>query len=1117
MTFEGRYRILNDQQRKAVDTIDGPVMVIAGPGTGKTELLSMRVANILSQTDVLPENILCLTFTESGANNMRERLNKLIGQPAYRVHISTYHGFGAELIRRFPEYFLETRMQEPVDELGRHQIVTKIVERMSYLNPLKQTRHHLGDLIQTLSEVKRALLSSDDLRKIAASNTEFIESASPHIGNVFEGLARMPSKIDTALPYFEKTLHIITEHCNEKSYRKIKSLSLLARDSLQEALQAAREAGKTIKLTEWKNTWLSKNANNLFILAGTLENKRINALADVLDDYQKALDQSGLYDFDDMIVRSITALEENSELKYSLQEQYQYLLLDEFQDTNAIQLRLNELLTDNPVNEHRPNVLAVGDDDQAIYAFQGAQYSNMVDFYNMYDSVDIVHLEANYRSHSDILATAEKISEQIGERLYHRFEGMSKQLLASNKKLPDRAQITRNEFKSDTAQYAWVAQKIHALIKEGVPPKEISVLAPKHRYLEPMVPFLNDLSVPISYEKRENILEASVIKEIISISKLIIAVKDDDSKLANSLWPEILSYDFWGIPTSTVWQLSWKISDSHDDTCTWSKAALEEPKCREVGLFILTLAGKLDGSPLEEMLDWIIGTDEIQTYDESLPTVRSKIREHYTSSNVMQKSPQLFYETLSQLKVLRERLRAFQRTREKSLTLRDLILFVEMYQDAEQQIINTSPYNQDKNAVQIMTVFKAKGLEFEHVFLVSCNDEIWGSSSRGNNNKFTLPLNLSPIRHAGASDDERLRIMFVALTRAKLGLHLSSYTHTYAGKATKRLTYLNEQEQNDGIFHSLILPDHATLVHANDHIAPTLETLDLDWRMRHRHSLANANLQGLLKERLDAYILSPTHLNSFTATDYAGPEVFFFRTILRFPEAPTIASQFGNSMHDTMEWIQLAVNERRGLPPTKEILEVFRRFMKIRKLPEEQEKIEIERGERALSHYLVSRAGIFKPGDKAEQNFAHEGIFIGEAHLGGKIDRLEIDKKAKEITIVDYKTGKPSERWGSDAKLYRYKQQLYFYKLLIEKTPSYAGYTVKNARIEFLEPDENDRILQLELTYDQKELERTEKLICSIWRLIQELHFPDISHYDKNLAGIKQFEDDLLTKVDIEV
>jgi DNA helicase-2/ATP-dependent DNA helicase PcrA len=105
MDFSKRYSNLNNEQRKAVDAIDGPVMVVAGPGTGKTELLGVRVANIIKTTDTLPENILCLTFTDSGANAMRERLVQIIGKEAYKVAIHTFHSFGSEIINQNGQYF----------------------------------------------------------------------------------------------------------------------------------------------------------------------------------------------------------------------------------------------------------------------------------------------------------------------------------------------------------------------------------------------------------------------------------------------------------------------------------------------------------------------------------------------------------------------------------------------------------------------------------------------------------------------------------------------------------------------------------------------------------------------------------------------------------------------------------------------------------------------------------------------------------------------------------------------------------------------------------------------------------------------------------------------------
>lgn len=126
--FDQRYSQLNQQQRAAVDSIDGPLLVIAGPGTGKTELLSMRAANILAKTDTMAASILCLTFTESGSVAMRQRLTSIIGADAYKVAIQTFHGFGSEIIGRYSDYFYSGAALEPADDLVRHELIVSILD-----------------------------------------------------------------------------------------------------------------------------------------------------------------------------------------------------------------------------------------------------------------------------------------------------------------------------------------------------------------------------------------------------------------------------------------------------------------------------------------------------------------------------------------------------------------------------------------------------------------------------------------------------------------------------------------------------------------------------------------------------------------------------------------------------------------------------------------------------------------------------------------------------------------------------------------------------------------------------------------------------------------------------
>lgn len=1105
--FEAAYKQLNAAQKQAVDTLEGPLLVIAGPGTGKTQLLSARVANILDKTDALPQNILCLTFTETGATNMRERLTRFVGKAAYDVQIGTYHAFGGELIQRYPEYFAGLNLQNPIDELGQYQILKAIVDKMSYRNPLKQTQHHLNDLITAVSEVKRALLTSDDLRAIAQENANFIAKSSAITAEILDGM-KSTASFKLTYPKFAELLEPLQKLVPQKPVNtRYGSLAQQAVTGLAEALVAADEQQKTTPLTKWKNTWLAKNQDNQFIFSGQLQNDRILALADVCDQYATALEKQNSYDFDDMILRSIKALETHAEFKLTLQERHQYILLDEFQDTNNAQAELVTLLTDNPVNEGRPNIMAVGDDDQAIYAFQGALYSNMLDFYRQYRDVQVINLTENYRSHRDILETSQNIVEQIQERLHHQFEGMTKQLTAASK-FPS-SKIARTEFLSDVAQYSWIAESVKQLIATGTPLSEIAILAPKHKFLEPLVSYLNAQDIPVKYEKRENILETAIIQEIITIARLVDAIKAGNTPRTNALWPQVLSYEFWQIPISLVWQLSWQVND---DKGNWTNIVLDNSKTRDIALLMISLAARSETETCEALLDYIIGTEPVTTNETGKSSVQSPLKQYYTNDQVQLEQPELFYDTLSHLTVLREKLRGRQYAEGRPLYLRDLIDLIDLYEEAGQRMLDSSPYSQAADAVQLMTVYKAKGLEFEHVYLVNCHDDVWGNASRGSANRITLPLNLQPIRKSGTTEDERLRILFVAITRAKIGLQITSYRQTFAGKLTQPLKYLDEQEQADGSRKALTLPVHCQAVVFNDIERPQLEALVTNWQNKHLGELSDGRLSQLLEQRVGTYQLSPTHLNQFTDVIYGGPQKFFMNSILRFPQAPTVSSQYGSAMHTLFEWLQQQVNETGAMPAETTILDHFAVLMGKANLTKEQIKLETERGQLSLTAYLAQKSASFKPGNIAEYNFRNDGVFVDEVHMGGKIDLIEIDQTNKTICVVDYKTGSGYAKWKNDAKLHKYRQQLYAYKLLVEGSNCFKGYTVTSARLEFVEPDGQGNILSLNLAFngEDKELQRLKLLLKAMWHKVKAFDMPNIDKYSKDLKGIQAFENDLL-------
>ncbi|MCW1907761.1 MAG: ATP-dependent helicase [Candidatus Saccharibacteria bacterium] len=152
--YATNYHNLNANQRLAVDTTEGPLVVIAGPGTGKTQLLSMRVAAILQQPNTTPDQILCLTFTDSAARNMQDRLVSIVGRPAYHVAIHTFHSFADRIINNYPDYFIERPLLRPIDELGQFQLLRRIFDKLPYSNPLGTK---LGDEYLFLKDARRTI------------------------------------------------------------------------------------------------------------------------------------------------------------------------------------------------------------------------------------------------------------------------------------------------------------------------------------------------------------------------------------------------------------------------------------------------------------------------------------------------------------------------------------------------------------------------------------------------------------------------------------------------------------------------------------------------------------------------------------------------------------------------------------------------------------------------------------------------------------------------------------------------------------------------------------------------------------------------------------------------
>ncbi len=429
MDFELLYKRLNNEQKQAVDAIEGPVMVIAGPGTGKTEILTLRIANILNKTQVDADNILALTFTESGAMSMKKRLISIIGNDAYRVNINTFHGFCNEIIQDYPEYFENIAGFKNIDEVKQIEILKQVLDslQLEYLTTFNNNYFFLRDIKSAIDELKKEGVSYSELRKLAEQLKHDFENNEDN--------------------YNPKTKQI---KINVKPYYK----------------------------TIYKNIELSY----------------------IFEKYQELMAKSSYYDYSDMIVEVLNTLKKDNDLLLIIQEQYQYFLVDEYQDTNTSQNQVLELLCNFHQN---PNIFIVGDPKQAIFRFQGASIHNFAYFKSLYPTAIIIDLINNYRSSQLILDSAFFLI------------GRDKQLKSAidyeNKKI----QIYTLPNSNQEAYF--VVKKIRELLSNNINANDIAVLYRNHKDSDILVDLLEKFQIPFSIKKKINIFNDLDIQKLLLI------------------------------------------------------------------------------------------------------------------------------------------------------------------------------------------------------------------------------------------------------------------------------------------------------------------------------------------------------------------------------------------------------------------------------------------------------------------------------------------------------------------------------------------------------------------------------------------------------------------------
>lgn len=1073
MDFDTRFDNLNDNQKAAVKQIFGPLLVIAGPGTGKTELLSMRAAQILRQTDILPSNILCLTFTDSGAANMRERLRQIIGADAYKVAIHTFHSFGTEIIGQNREYFFRGSEARPIDELTQYQLLSSLFENLDWNSPIATKNHdefvYLADVRRMISEFKQSGLTPSELRTIHQDNQRVMSDLSEDIREVFAAKISKQT-IEKFAPIAEKASQLSAT----KLPVGISSYTGTIALSVAHAAQEAIEQDSTKPITAWKNNWCKKDANGDFWLKDSLQADKFAASIDIYELYIEALDQQNLFDYDDMILEVLQTCDKHPDLAANLREQYQYIMVDEFQDTNLAQLRLLFAITGKG---NDANVMAVGDDDQAIFSFQGADIGNIQRFREQYDDPKIIVLTDNYRSDEQILKLSRNIITQGTDRLENSIADLSKELSAHANK-PD-ADVTIREYDTLSEERFGLAERISQMINNGTKPEDIAVIARRHNELINLLTYLTEQNIRVNYERHDDILEQDIIRLLELLARVVVALSKGEHATVNTLMPELVAHPAFGFSPKNIWNVS---LSAYKKRILWLEAMQADSAFAEFADWLIERASLVSTEALESQLDAFI----------------EKIHPYFFGENNIDKNPDAYLTAIDSLRTLRDKLREHYQTKTPDLT--DMLNFIDLHRTMNARITTTrrSAENQT-GAINLMSAHKAKGLEFPHVFVIGAIDGAWGERVRGKSRLIRYPANL-PLEPTGATYDERLRLFFVAVTRAKNTLEISFARSGDNGKETLIASFLSDQT-----------PEKIT----NTDIKTLSQIAEIDWRAPLVEPITS-DMRSLLTPTLEQYKLSATHLNNFLDVSSGGPHKFLLNNLLRFPQAKSASATYGTAIHSSLQFAHNSVRVDGELPETAEIIDYFVTSLQKGQLPESEFAEYSERGKAALEAFLEMKSGEFVASQLTEFDFSSQGVVINEAKLTGKLDLADIDKQAKTIFVTDYKTGKPSHSWKGASeyekiKLHKYRQQLMFYQLLAENSRDFSSYSFTGGRLQFVEPEQRSgEILSLEDSFSSEELAEFRELIGIVWQKIINLDLPDTSEYEPTLKGVLKFEQDLL-------
>lgn len=866
--FAEAYGKLNPAQKKAVDTVEGPVLVIAGPGTGKTHILTLRIANILKQTQANAANILVLTFTESAARTVRKRLAELVGEPVAReVFTSTFHGFAEHLLSTYSDSFPEARGKRLAGDVETTLLWREVLETedLTALRTTKSPYFYLRDLARLRDDLVRERIALVDYRAWLEKQGEVIRA-------------------DESLYY-----------TRDSKYGKKGDFKPAGEDKLKR-LEKGTEAIRLIEAYE--------------------------ALKETRD----------VYDFADVLRIAVDGLMADADLRATVQEQYQYVLADEHQDANALQHALLDALA---YDEH-PNIFVVGDEKQAIYRFQGADSSHFKTFTEHFPRTETIYLTDSYRSLQGVLDASHTLIQSVPASM-----GEHQHLIATRK---GRAKMELLAAPDPLAERDQVATLVEETIAAGTEPHEIAVIASRNATADSFAEHLAGKNIPTLRAGDVMLSSRPVMRALLALMRAIANPLDIAALRESLLAP------WWPMPLAERAGLLLKNRDRE----LWTALEHAYPDVAQI---------------LHDLQKAALTTAPLPLLSKMLADTGAR---GYLLSNV---------EHLEDLELVRRIFMHIEEivARDPGRSFAEVIDAFTKAHEHGLESVKTS-VTLTKGKVTVITAHKAKGMEFEKVFIVGLNARQWEKGGM----YAKIP---SPVDQTRTIEDIT-KLFYVAMTRAKNELVLSYAIENGDGRDTPP---------------SLLIPDGLPAIIAAADPLPILHTT-LEPR---------PIVNDLVKRFLTEEGLSPSAFNEYLES----PPTFFARRVLRLHEPEAPATAIGTAVHAGIaEYLQ-----------TKDADKAYAALegtLKRSLLPRNAAY------ERVVEHATVSLAKYLAEGAPSETSAVEKAYtYTREIHgesilLQGKVDA--IFKTATGECIIDFKTS--SDIHIKDEK---HARQLAFYDLLL--------------------------------------------------------------------------------------